>query len=296
MSKNQILFIFLLLSAGIFAQTLNKKYFEYGRTFRYELGTAPFPDSIRAEGYTYNGQYFSAKEHYSDSSVAVFVPSGFKAGNETDIVVYFHGWNNNIDSALIEFNLIEQFAAANKNALFIFPEGAKNAPDSYGGKLEGKGAFKLFIEELFTRLVKDNVIKTKKIGKIILAGHSGGYHVIAFIVLHGGLTNKIKEIYLFDGLYGKMTKYIYWIENSDGRFIDIFTENGGTKMNSENFMTELGGKNIPYFYTNESNLKMDDLRNHRIIFIYSDLSHNQVVSKREQFKKFLSSSCLNEIK
>ncbi len=275
---------------------MNERYSDYGRTILYELSTAPFPDTKRADGYTYNDQHFSAEEHYRDSSVVVFVPKGFKAKDETELVVYFHGWNNNIDSAIAQFNLIEQFSAANKNALFVFPEGPKNAPDSYGGKLEQKGAFKLFIDELFSHLLKDKIIKTKNIGKIILAGHSGAYRVIAYIILHGGLTDKITEVYLFDALYYEIEKYAHWIESTNGRFINIYTENGGTKSNSENFMTDLDGWNIPYFYTKESDLKEKDLTDNKIIFLYSDLSHNEVVSKREQFKKFLSSSSLEEIK
>ena len=40
--------------------------------------TAPFPHPARADGYKYHDQFYSAKEHYSDSTVALFVPNHFR--------------------------------------------------------------------------------------------------------------------------------------------------------------------------------------------------------------------------
>jgi hypothetical protein len=41
---------------------------------------------------------------------------------------------------------------------------------------------------------------------------------------------------LFDGLYGYIEKYTYWLDHYGGRFINIYTKNGGTKEESENLM------------------------------------------------------------
>ena len=65
-------------------------------------------------------------------------PKDLSTTEKINFVVYFHGWNNNIDSACAQFDLIEQFCESNKNAIFVFPEGPKNSPDSFGGKLEEK--------------------------------------------------------------------------------------------------------------------------------------------------------------
>ena len=127
-------------------------------------------------------------------------------------------------------------------------------------------------------------------GNIILAGHSGAYRVISFCLMRGGLTPNISDVILFDALYGNTEKYAYWIDNYKGRFINIYTNDGGTKSETQNLMDDLVGWEIPYFQTDESELKIDDLTNNRLIFIHTDLNHNEVISKRNQLFKFLKTS------
>ncbi len=71
-------------------------------------------------------------------------PKDLSTTEKINFVVYFHGWNNNIDSACAQFDLIEQFSESNKNAIFVFPEGPKNSPDSFGGKVRRKRWFEKF--------------------------------------------------------------------------------------------------------------------------------------------------------
>ena len=59
-----------------------------------------FPHEKRAKGHTYEGKAYPADLHYSDRTVAIFVPKGFRAGDATDLVFYFHGWRNNVDDTL----------------------------------------------------------------------------------------------------------------------------------------------------------------------------------------------------
>ena len=118
-----------------------------------QFSSAPFPHPNRINGHIYNDKTYSAEEHYSDSSVAIFIPKGFRPTEKINIVVYFHGWNNNIDSACAQFNLIEQFCESDKNAIFVFPEGPKNSPDSYGGKLEEKNGLNNLINDVIKFLI-----------------------------------------------------------------------------------------------------------------------------------------------
>ncbi len=117
--------------------------------------------------------------------------------------------------------MIEQFHSSEKNAILVLAEGPKNSPDSFGGKLEEKNVFKLLVEEIIDTLenVYESDLEYRNIG---LAGHSGGYRVIAFILLHGGLTDKINEVILFDALYADVEKYSYWLDHYYGRFINIY--------------------------------------------------------------------------
>ena len=291
-------FIFILVttfSVLLNSQPLTERYKHLGQMFVPQFSSVPFPHSERKNGHDYDGNTYSAKEHYSDSSVAIFIPKGFKTTGKIDFVIYFHGWNNNIDSACAKFDLIEQFYESNKNAIFVFPEGPKNSPDSFGGKLEGKDGLKNLIDDVLKYLSENTILKSTKVGNIILAGHSGAYRVISFCLMRGGYTKNISDVILFDALYGQTEKYVYWIENFKGRFINIYTDQGGTKYETENLMQDFDGWNIPYFSTEENNLILKDLTDNRLIFIHTDLTHNEVISVRKQFRDYLKTSTLTFI-
>ena len=51
-------------------------YADYGELIVTQLTSAPFPHPKRAEGHKYQGKVYSAKEHYSDNTVAIFIPKG----------------------------------------------------------------------------------------------------------------------------------------------------------------------------------------------------------------------------
>ncbi len=282
----------LIIPYLLYAQQMPERYTHLGDLFTPQFSTAPFPHPKRLNGHTYGKLVFPADKHYSDSSVAIFIPKGFKQTKNIDLVIYFHGWNNNIDSACAQFKLIEQFAESNKNALFVFPEGPKDAPDSFGGRLEEKDGLNNLVNDVLNYLIEKKKISQSKVGKIILAGHSGAYRVISFCLMRGGLTKNISDVILFDALYGQTEKYAYWIDHYQGRFINIYTDSGGTKNETENLMADLDGWKIPYFKTNETDLELKELKKHRLIFIHSDLEHNGVIAGRKQLFKFLQTSSI----
>lgn len=296
MNFNSFILLTLVFAGISNSQPLTERYNHLGQLFVPQFSSAPFPHPDRTNGHDYDGNTYSAKEHYSDSSVAIFIPKGFKTTGKIDFVIYFHGWNNNIDSACAQFDLIEQFYESNKNAIFVFPEGPKNSPDSFGGKLEGKDGLKNLIDDVLKYLSENTILKSTKVGNIILAGHSGAYRVISFCLMHGGYTKNISDVILFDALYGQTEKYIHWIENFKGRIINIYTDQGGTKYETENLMQDFDEWNIPYFSTEESKLKLKDLTDNRLIFIHTDLTHNEVISVRKQFRDYLKTSSLTSIK
>jgi len=119
-----LLLLFLQCFAS-FAQKENEL-----KLFRITSAYTSFPDTARAAGHTYNKVLYPAEKHYSDSSVLIAVPPQFKAGKHVDLIFWFHGWRNNIDTAAVYFELTKQFMASNRNAILVFPESAKNAPDS----------------------------------------------------------------------------------------------------------------------------------------------------------------------
>jgi hypothetical protein len=293
--KKVFLLLTILLSVSIiYSQSPKERYSKYGDVIWLNLSTAPFPHPKRAEGHTYNGKTFPADIHYSDSSVMVFIPNGFKEGKKVDFVVHFHGWWNNIDSVLWQFKLIEKFVNSGKNAILIVPEGPKNAPDSFDGKLEDESGFKRFMNDVVNSLVTEKKLKTKIIGNIILSGHSGGYHVMAFILMRGRMLDNIKEVYLFDALYGETEKYVYWYDHYKGKMINIFTVSGGTKGETENLMDDLKGWGIPYLLTKDTEVTEKEMKSNKLIFLSTDLGHNEVLTA-DYFTKYLKASLLGNI-
>ena len=288
--------VLTIMAGNVFSQSIINRYSHLGEMFVPQFSSAPFPHPDRANGRLYNNQTFSAQEHYSDSSVAIFILKGFKPTATTNIVVYFHGWNNNIDSACVQFKLIEQFSTSNKNAIFVFPQGPKNSPDSFGGRLEDKDGLKNLVDDVLKYIQDIKNIKRITVGSIILAGHSGAYRIISFCLMRGGLTTNISDVILFDALYGETEKYSYWIDHSNGRFINIYTDSGGTKKETENLMADLDGWKIPHLSKEEKDVTELDLKQNRILFIHSELSHNEVIGANNQFRTFLSTSKIETIK
>lgn len=278
-----ILFSIILLSSLL---TTNAQ--TNGDLLRFQFSNSMFPHDLRKDGHTYRDRHFPKELHYSDSTVLCFVPKNFVKKKKINLVIYFHGWYNNVDSSNNQFKLAEQFANSEADAILVMPEGPKDAPDSFGGKLEEKSSFKNFCNELIANL-SQHFSENIEIDKIILAGHSGAYRVISLILLHGGVTDKINSVILFDGLYGQTEKYSYWLDNFKGRFINIYTPDGGTKGESENLMTCLDAWNIKYTFVNGDNFTEDDLGKNRIIFISSQLGHNEVIAANNQFELFLKS-------
>jgi len=265
-----------------------------GRLIVTQFLTAPFPHPARAEGHQYHDRFFSAAEHYSDRTVALFVPRDFRETGRIDFIVHFHGWSNTVTGVLEQFKLIEQLAASGKNAVLIVPQGPRNALDSFGGKLEDTNGFKAFMAEAVEKLRASGALARTnfEIGRIILSGHSGGYHVMAAILDHGGLSEKIREVWLFDALYGGTEKFVAWQKAENGRLLDIYTDHGGTKEETENLMAAYRTNGVSFCAAEDTNTSLENLRTDRLVFLHTDLVHDDVIAKRGTFEQFLKSSCL----
>ena len=287
------LFLVVILASGLAgAQPLPERYADLGTMIVTTSPFTMFPYEKRALGYTYEGKSYPADLHYSDSTVAIFIPKGFRAGDSTDLVFYFHGWRNNVDDTLAKLRIAEQFAASGVNAVLVLPEGPKNAPDSFGGKLEEMGVFSSLVADVLSTLKERGVIEKTRPGSIVLAGHSGAYRVMAFILTRGGLTGNIREVYLFDALYGQQEKFAHWIDRFPGKLVDIHTAKGGTREQTMDFMEDLRAWNISFVAVPEGAVTQDLLRKNRLVFIESALEHDDVVAGKEQLRAFLAASAL----
>ena len=295
--KRLLLFLFGCAIWPGHGEGLSERYRNHGELIVTQLNAAPFPHPRRAEGHTYQGKLYPAEAHYSDSTVAIFIPQGFHTTGKIDFVVHFHGWKNHVAGVLEHYQLIEQFTESKRNAVLVVPQGPRNAPDSFGGKLEDPEGFRRFMAEVMRALRQKPTLKQDNlaVGQIVLSGHSGGYQVISSILDRGGLTDHVCEVWLFDGLYAQTDKFLAWIDRQPGRFIDIYAEHGGTKAKTEELMARLKQRGAAFFAARESEAKPADLQSNRLIFLYTDLGHNDVIHKRREFRDYLSTSCVGKL-
>ncbi|HEX9974035.1 MAG TPA: serine hydrolase [bacterium] len=209
-----------------FLTTIDWNSFPSGEWARLFLKNAPFPHPSRQNGYHYNDQYFPADPHYLDSSAVVVIPKGFhESNNAVDMIIHFHGWNNDNLNVLEQFNMVPQVLASNKNAILVFAQGPYRASDSGGGKMENDGGLGRFVEEILGILSSEQKIVHPKIGKIIITAHSGGYRPAILALARGGLQDNIKEIFLFDAFYAETEQLIPWLkQDKHNRLRSIYTE------------------------------------------------------------------------
>jgi hypothetical protein len=283
-----------LLASAARAETWSQRYADSGELILTQMVTAPFPHPKRAEGHKYHDKLFTAKEHYSDNTVALFIPKGFRETGKIDFVVHFHGWGNHVEGVFKRYLLAEQLVESKRNAVLVVPQGPYDASDSFGGKLEDPDGFKRFMDEVIATLRQQSALKQKDftLGNIIISGHSGGYGVMSGIVNCGGLSSHIKEVWLWDALYAGTDKFLAWFDKEHGRLLDIYTEHGGTKEETEALMATLKQRGTPFYAAKESEVKPADLQACQPIFIFTDLVHNDVLDKHRTFRLFLETSCL----
>ena len=282
---------FLVLT-GIAQEAKNYQAFHFTSAF------TAFPDTGRARGHLYDSAMYTTAEHYMDSSVLLIIPKQLEAGKSVDLVFWFHGWRNNIDTAAEFYALTRQFIASKRNAVLVLAETAKNSPDSYGGKLEQPGMFRKLTDDVVDKMKKKGFVKEKtKAGNIVLAGHSGAFRVIAYILQNGEVP--VQEVFLFDALYSQVDKFLDWIYQAPAHhFIHWYTnQGGGTDEMSDSMMLQLGNHHTHFLLTEELAIKPKTIRDNNILFVHSLREHNVIINDPDDFQLLLENSfVLRQIK
>ena len=263
-----------------------------------KMENAPYPHESRENGYTTSGgTVYPKNPHFIDNSVAIIIPKGYEKGPKVDLVYYFHGHLATLEKNIPQYELIDQCTIGCKNAIFILPQGPKDACDSGCGKLDVEGGIKRLTDEVLNFLESEGKITSKELGNVVLMGHSGGYRVIANILDHGGLEKNIKEVYLLDATYALLENYADWLErNRKGRLISIFTAH----LADDNciLMADLSRRKIKYTLVTDSSLTLDDLKKNKVLFIFTNVvDHLHVPHGQDHIANFLKTSkVLKDIK
>jgi hypothetical protein len=250
---------------------------EHGWTAFVSMENAPFPHASRENGFTHGGRTFARDPHYTDSTVALFIPRAFQPGERTDLLIYFHGHMTNVRRALDRQRLREQVVASGQNVVLVFPQGPKEAADSGGGRLEEPGALKRLVDEVMETLETAGRVKSRDVGRVLLAGHSGAYRVISFCLEHGGLDDSVKDVCLLDATYDRLDAFADWAaRRRDDRLFSIFTAHLADE--NKELMQKLTAQSVPLIrVTNDEGAKAA-LRTGRIVFYaVSNTDHNGTV-------------------
>lgn len=281
-----VLIVLLLIAyKGIYAQDVSDAV-----SFHIHSSHTSFPDTGRANGHTYDKILYNTAEHYSDSTVLIIAPKNLDAKKKVDLVFWFHGWHNNVDNAAVYYELTKQFIASKRNAVLVLAETARDSPDSYGGKLENQGVFKALVADVMTGLKDQHLLTADCVpGHILLAGHSGAYRVMARIIKNGQMP--IDETILFDALYAETEIFTDWIKaDQSHRFIDLYTDHGGTDGESHTMVKLLAQDQVSYIETEEVNVTPQLLNNNRVIYIHTTHEHNDIINKPYNFRLFLENN------
>jgi hypothetical protein len=132
--------------------------------------------------------------------VHVWRPSFYRS-DTASVVVYLHGFYNNVDSAFFEHQLATQFRNSGRNALFIVPEAPSWRTDAVTWD---------DLEELL-KLVFERVKGLKPPGgALMVIAHSGAYRTVIEWLQHP----KLKQLVLLDALYGGDKEFEAWTEST----------------------------------------------------------------------------------
>jgi hypothetical protein len=196
----------------------------------------------------YNGRVYWQDETYNDNRVLVHVPETFDVRKPGVIVVFFHGNGATLERDVRDRQLVpQQISDSGVNAVLLAPQFAVDAPDSSAGKFWQPGGFKRFMDESagqLARLTGDpDSAKAFASMPIVIVGYSGGFLPTAWSLDVGGVTNRVRGVFLLDAVYGELDKFASWIENNrSGFFVSSYTRY--TKQRDRELMEMLRGKGI----------------------------------------------------
>lgn len=267
-----------------------------GRTIFQPFPSAPFPHASRAGGHRYEGKFFDAATHYSDSTVAIYIPAGFRAGASVDYIVHFHGWNNNVRHVLERYRLPAQVDASGRNAILIVPQGPKDAPDSGDGKLElDEHGFARFMDDVSSWLARTGYISVNRIGRIVVTTHSGGYGGAGGVLTRGGLNGVISDVILFDSAYGYFDAFAGWTNASaDHHLLSVFTDD--TSTGNTALMARIQAAQPNMFVRLGDTLTTAQLQTRAPTFILTtSIAHDDLLTARNWYAMFLQSTRLSAV-
>ena len=212
---------------------------------------APFLNISKGErrGHrSYGGRVYWQDETYNDNRVLMHVPESFDVRKPGVIVVFFHGNGATLERDVRNRQMVpQQISDSGVNAVLLAPQLAVDAADSSAGKFWQPGGFKRFMAESADQLARlcgdPNAAKAFANMPIVIVGYSGGFLPTAWSLEVGGITDRVRGVFLLDAVYGELDKFASWIENNrTGFFVSSYTRS--TRRHEKELMQMLKQKGI----------------------------------------------------
>jgi hypothetical protein len=178
---------------------------------------------------SYSGRVYWQDETYNDNRVLLHIPENFDVRKPGVIVVFFHGNGATLERDVRDRQLVpQQITESGVNAVLLAPQLAVDAFDSSAGKFWQPGGFKRFIDESAPQLARlygdPGAAKAFAKMPIIIVGYSGGFLPTAWSLDVGGVSDRVRGVFLLDAVYGELDKFASWIENHrSGFFVSSYT-------------------------------------------------------------------------
>lgn len=212
------------LGAGAWSDVRMPQAILAGQGLTIAMPTAPFPDPSGP---------------WTDPSVHVFVPDGYRDLGAQDLVIHFHGFGTDLASTMQSHLYREQVYASGANAVLVVPQGPVNASSGNFGKLMGPKGLANLAREVLVVLYREGKIEAPVLGGVTLTSHSGGYHAVALNLDPANLAPDVRQVNLFDSLYGYQSTYEDFAKTAGKVFRSDYTQGGGTLANNQQAVADL---------------------------------------------------------
>jgi hypothetical protein len=180
---------------------------------------------------------------FTDPSVRVFLPEGYRDRGAQDVVVHFHGWNTTLASTLASHLYQQHLYASGCNAVLVVPQGPVDAASGDFGKLMTRGGLSRLLTQVMVLLYREGKITHPVRGDVVLTAHSGGYQAVAASLDPGNQGPRVAQVDLFDALYGYDTVFQAFAL-AGGTLRSNYTEGGGTFDVHQNVATYLSQRGL----------------------------------------------------
>lgn len=209
--------------------------------------------------------------------VHVWIPDGFRP-ETAGIAVYVHGYYTRVDRAWREHHLAAQFAASERNALFIVPE----AP--------ARGAHAVSWLDLgdLIREVRRHARLPRSWGPVVALGHSGAYRTLIEWLDY----RPLGHVVLIDGLYGQEAPFRAWLEDDKQPPNRLTVVSLDTLRWSELMMSEIpDARHLDWVPEDPRDLE-PAVRDARVVHIRSQYGHMDMITQGKALPVLLRMSGL----